>query len=138
MSEKQGFGKSWAAYRPSKGLWFWSCIASIILTMLVGFSWGGWVTNGTAQKMSASAASTAEAQLAAAYCVTAFEKAPDAATQLAALKKTESWQRNDFINKGGWDKLPGEHNPVDGAANLCAQKLMSAKLTPAKATTTSG
>ena len=138
MADKQSLGQRWAGYRPTKGIWFWSCVASIIATIVVGFAWGGWVTGGTASEMSATAADHAKAQLAAAYCVTQFEKAPNATTQLAALKKTDSWQRSDFINKGGWDKLPGEKQAVDGAADLCVTKLMSAKLTPVSATTTSG
>ena len=139
MAEKS-LGQRWSDYRPSKGIWFWSCVASIAATMIIGFAWAGWVTGGTAANMSAAAADHARAQLAAAYCVTAFEKAPNAAVQLAALKKTDSWNRSGFINKGGWDKLPGEKQPVSGAADLCASKLMSAKLlTPVKAvTTTSG
>ena len=89
--------------------------------------------------MSAAAADHAKAQLAAAYCVTAFESAPNAATQLAALRKAESWNRSGMIDNGGWDKLPGEKTAVIGAADLCVTKLMSAKLiTPVKATTTSG
>lgn len=139
MADKQSLGQRWSNYRPTKGIWFWSCVASIVLTMIVGFTWGGWVTGGTAQKMSTAAAGQAEAKLAAAYCVTAFEHAPNAAVELATLKKTDSWQRGDFIDKGGWDKLPGEKQAVDGAADLCVTKLMSAKLlTPVKATTTSG
>ena len=138
MADKS-LGQRWSDYRPTKGIWFWSCVASIVATMIVGFTWGGWVFGSKAAEMSAAAADHAKAQLAAAYCVSAFEKAPDVATQFAALKKTDSWNRSGFIDKGGWDKLPGEKQPVTGAADLCATKLMSAKLlTPVKATTTSG
>ena len=140
MADGNSIGEVWKNYRPSKSVWFWSCVASVIATLIVGFTWGGWVTNGTAAQMSATAADNAKAQLAAAYCVTAFEGAPNAATQFATLKKTDSWQRSDFIDKGGWDKLPGEKQAISGAADLCVTKLMSAKLvTPVKAsTTTSG
>ena len=138
MADKS-LGQRWSDYRPSKGIWFWSCVASIVATIVVGFTWGGWTTSYTATQESAAAATQAKAQLAAAYCVTTFEKAPNAAAQLAALKKAQSWDRSGFIDKGGWDKLPGEKQPVNGAADLCATKLMSAKLlTPVKATTTSG
>jgi hypothetical protein len=140
MADGDSLGQVWSHYRPSKSVWFWSCVASVVATLIVGFTWGGWVTSGTAAQMSATAADNAEAKLAAAYCVTAFETAPNASTQLAALKKTDSWQRSDFIDKGGWDKLPGEKQAITGAADLCVTKLMSAKLvTPVKAnTTTSG
>ena len=138
MADKS-LGQRWSEYRPTKGIWFWSCVASIVATIVVGFAWGGWTTSYTASQMSAAAADHAKAQLAAAYCVTAFENSPNAATQLAALKKADSWNRSGIIDNGGWDKLPGEKQAVSGAADLCVTKLMAAKLvTPVKATTTSG
>ena len=135
----KNLGQRWSEYRPTKTIWFWSCVASIIATIVAGFTWGGWSTSYEASQMSAAAADHAKAQLAAAYCVAAFESAPNAATQLATLKKADSWNRSSIIDNGGWDKLPGEKQAVNGAADLCVTKLMSAKLvTPVKATTTSG
>jgi len=48
---KQSLGQRWTASRPTKTVVFWSWIASIVVTMIIGFTWGGWVTGGTAQKM---------------------------------------------------------------------------------------
>ena len=81
--------------------------------------------------MSAQAAQDAKAQLAAAYCVSRFDAAPDASTKLAALQHTESWDRSDFIDKGGWANMPWVNmpwvkEPIEGVADLCAQKLISA------------
>ncbi len=136
MADKT-LGQRWSEYRPTKSIWFWSCVASIVGTIIVGFAWGGWTTSYQASQMSAAAADHAEAKLAAAYCVSAFENAPNATAEFAALKKANSWDRSGLIDKGGWDKLPGEKQPVNGAADLCVNKLMSAKLlTPVKATTT--
>ena len=99
--------------------------------MIIGFTWGGWVTGATATDRAQQAAQKAEAQLAANLCVSRFEKATDAASELAALKSTEFWQREDFIAKGPWLKLPGMDRPIQGAASLCVDRLMSAKLAPA-------
>jgi hypothetical protein len=101
--------------------------------MVVGFYWGGWTTGGSARTMATKAADDARAQLASAECVSRFESASDASTQLAALKKTDTWGRDDFIKKGGWVTLPGTKDPVSGAANLCAEQLMKAELPSAKA-----
>jgi hypothetical protein len=67
--------------------------------VVIGFAWGGWVIGGTATRMAADAASGANAELAAADCVYRFENGPDATAQLAALKKAESYQRSDLIEK---------------------------------------
>jgi hypothetical protein len=125
-------------YRPSKTLWFWSCVGCVAVTLAAGFSWGGWVTAGGAARMTQEAAQHARADLAATYCVSKFESAPDAATKLAALKKTDIWDRDDLIVKGGWTMLPGTKQVVDGAADLCVQRLMNASLPTAKSGTAPG
>ena len=127
----------WANYRPSKGAWFWSCVACVIATMIVGFAWGGWVTATSARAQTTQAVEKARADLAADYCVSRFDAAPDAAAKLADLKKAASWDRGDFIDKGGWAKLPGLNESIDGAADLCADRLINAKMTTAKSATTS-
>lgn len=135
MEETASRRERWRAYRPSKELWFWSCIASVIATMIIGFHWGGWVTGGSATHMAANAANKARAQVVAALCVKRFESAPNAAAELATLKKTDSWDRTDFISKGGWVTVPGGTQPVSDAAGPCVQKLLKAKLPVAKVAT---
>ncbi|HEY6433441.1 MAG TPA: hypothetical protein VIZ17_15790 [Acetobacteraceae bacterium] len=134
MVDKLSPGRRWEAYRPSKAIWFWSCAACIVVTIVVGFVWGGWVTGGTATRMATDAAEGGRAQLAAATCVVRFEQGPDAAAQLAALKKADSYERGDIITKNGWVTMPGDATPVSGAADICAQKLVGADL----ATTSKG
>jgi hypothetical protein len=129
MPEKSGLAR-WHEYRPTKTAWFWSCVACVVATMIVGFYWGGWVTGGSASAMAKKAADDARAQLTAAVCVYRFESAKDASAQLASLKKAAAWDRDDFIKKGGWVTLPGMKDPVSGAADLCAQQLAKAELPP--------
>jgi hypothetical protein len=130
MADNQSLGRRWTAYRPSKGVWFWSCAGCVVASIIVGFNWGGWVTGGTASRMAAAAANGARAQLAAASCVNRFENGPDAVAQLAALKKSSSYERSSLITKNGWATMPGSQEPVTGAADLCAQQLVDAT-TPA-------
>ena len=46
MANNQTVGRRWESYRPSKGIWFWSCVACVAATIVIGFGWGGWVTGG--------------------------------------------------------------------------------------------
>ncbi len=122
-----GLSNRWQTYRASKATLFWSCAGVAVATMIVGFSWGGWVTGGTAEKMSGSAASAARAELAAAMCVSRFMSGTDMVAQLAALKASNSWSRDDLMDKGGWTTPPGADKPIRGAADLCAKQLLEAK-----------
>ena len=87
--------------------------------MTIGFAWGGWTTQGTAQKM------TDEAVLAsqAAICVAQFMKQPNHQEKLKELGKIESWKRSEFIEKGGWDKMPGQEKAGSPVSQACAKGL---------------
>jgi len=122
-----GLLQRWETYRASKATLFWSCAGCAVATMIVGFTWGGWVTGGSAEKMSGAAASTARAELAAAMCVTRFMGGADMTEQLAALKASNSWNRSDLLDKAGWTTPPGAEKAVQGAADLCVKRLLEAK-----------
>ena len=118
----------WRDYRPTKVTWFWSCVAIAVATIVIGFSWGGWVTGGTAERMAADAREVGRAQLAATICVARFTDSPDAAVQLAALKDESSWSRDDTIDDAGWTTPLGLEEPISGAAELCADQLVALEL----------
>ena len=97
--ESKSIRQRWQAYRPSKASLFWSSLGCVAAVVILGFTWGGWVTGRTATEMADKAAKEARAELAATVCVQRFLDASDARAQLASLKKTNTWQRDDFIEK---------------------------------------
>ena len=100
---KQGFDE----YRASKTVLFWSSAGAAIVAVIVGFSWGGWVTGGSAREMAENSAAQARQELAALVCVDRFMATPDAAVQLTALKEiTSSYARGNFVEEGGWAVMP--------------------------------
>jgi hypothetical protein len=125
MMEKQSLRGRWEDYQPSKTVMFWACAACVIATLVIGFTWGGWVTGGTAGRMAAQAVADTRADLGAAICVSRFEAGSDAVANLAALKASDSWKRSDYIEKGGWTTLAGTEQPIAGAADLCAERLIA-------------
>ena len=88
MQQHQGqsLSQRFQQYRPSKTALFWSCGGCVVLATIVGFSWGGWTTGGTAREMAENAAAQARQELAAVVCVDRFMAAPDVGAQLTALK----------------------------------------------------
>jgi hypothetical protein len=122
---------NWSEFKPSKAMWFWSCVGCIVATLIVGFTWGGWVTGGTASEMALDAREDGRAELAAAICVAKFMDGSEAADRLAKLKEANAWQRDDVLNEGNWATLVGMEEPVEGAANLCASRLADMEAPPA-------
>jgi len=82
----------------------WGLILGAVIAMIVGFAWGGWLTRGSSQEMTDAALLTTRA----AICVAQFAKAPNYEARLKELQATSTWERAGFIEKGGWDKMPGE------------------------------
>ena len=87
--------------------------------MIIGFAWGGWTTSSTTQTM------TKEAVLAsqAAICAAQFMKEPNHEKKRKELGGTSSWQRAEVIEKGGWDKMPGQEKAGYAVARACADGL---------------
>lgn len=119
--------QDWKDYTPTKTALFWLCVASVALTIFVGFKWGGWVTGGSARDMAAQASSQGRAEVAAAVCVDRFMNAPDAQAQLVSFNQVASWMRRRHLEDAGWVTLPGSNRPVAAAAEICATQLAAVK-----------
>ena len=133
MRDGSSLGSRWSDYKPTKGLVVWACAGCIVATMVVGFTWGGWMTGGGARKLAEEAAASARYDLAAAVCVERFKAGSDMAAQLTALKELQGWNRDSFIEKGGWAKMPDRAEPTRRAATLCATQLVALETPPATA-----
>ena len=94
----------------------WGLICGAVVAMIIGFAWGGWTTSGTSQTKSDTAVLASQA----AICVAQFMKDP---SKLKELEGIESYKRSEFIEKGGWDKMPGQKEATSGVANACVTGL---------------
>jgi hypothetical protein len=97
----------------------WGLIFGAVIAMIIGFAWGGWTTSGTTKTM------TEEAVLAsqAAICVAQFMKEPNHEEKLKEFEKVDRWKVAEFIEKGGWDKMPGQEKADWGVARACSDGL---------------
>ena len=99
-----------------------------VASMVIGFSWGGWMTSGTADKLAAEQAKTAVVAALVPICVEQFQHNSDAKANLAALQKISSnWEQGQYVEKGGWATPPGATSGDYQLARLCAEKLIQAK-----------
>jgi hypothetical protein len=99
-----------------------------VASMAIGFSWGGWVTGGTANKLAADRAGAAVVAVLTPICVAKFLQGGDAQANLAALRKIDSnWEQGQYLEKGGWATPPGATSSDYELARACAAKLIEAK-----------
>jgi hypothetical protein len=130
--QKRTLSQGFDDYQASKAVLFWACVGSALVATIVGFSWGGWVTGGSAREMAEKSAAQARQGLAAVVCVDRFMAAPDVGDQLTALKAiTTPSAQGKFVEEGGWAILVPASSPTDykaradhrEAAGLCAEEL---------------
>lgn len=113
----------WSEYRPTRTQLFWTVLAGIVATLIIGFGPGGWVTGGTARQMADEAAATSHNELAAAVCAEHFMRAADARARLAKLQALDWWERDEHVADGGWATMPGEKKADSAVAQMCATRL---------------
>ncbi len=106
--------------------WIQGAVAGAIVLAIVGFSWGGWVTGGTAAKNSASASHDAVVAALAPICVERFRAQPDAVVKADALIKSSSWERGNLVEKSGFATMPGSKTVDSDVARACAEILAMA------------
>lgn len=97
----------------------WPLIGGAIAAVIVGFAWGGWTTAGGARGV----ADEAVLATRAAICVAQFTKDPNHQARLKELADTSSWERTTLVEKGGWDRMPGEDKASYAVSRACADGL---------------
>jgi hypothetical protein len=103
--------------------------AGAVATIFVGFYWGGWSLGSTAIKLADEQANAAVVAALTPICVEKFLQNSDAKANLAVLQKiSTTWERGDYLEKGGWATRPGATSPDYRLARACAEKLVQVKI----------
>jgi hypothetical protein len=105
----------------------WGAIVGAVVTMIVGFSWMGWVLGSTAERMAFERANSAVVVALTPSCVSRFMRQPDAAAKLKELQTVDTWRQREFIEAGGWATASGEKSPNSDVASACAEHLVKPK-----------
>jgi hypothetical protein len=126
MEQKKKFSlrKWWRDARPTKTAVFWSWVACVVITMIIGFAWGGWVTGRTSRQLAEDVADDAVTERLALICVAQFNQDPGKAAKLEALTQASGYERRNYVQDQGWATMPGEEGPDRAVAEECVKLLM--------------
>jgi hypothetical protein len=97
----------------------WGLIVGAVIAMIIGFAWGGWTTSSTTEKMTKEAVAASQA----AICVAQFIKDPNHEEKFKEFKELSTYQRFDFIEKGGWNIMPGQEKAGYLVTRACTDGL---------------
>ena len=123
-NQKRSFGERWQQTRPTKTTMFWSWVAVVVLTLVVGFEWGGWVTGSTSRSRAEAAGQDAVVARLAPICAYQANHDPQRDEKLKALAGTDTWSRADYVIKQGWATMPGEREADSRVAEQCVTLLL--------------
>jgi hypothetical protein len=95
-------------------------VAGAIMTLIIGFSSGFWSsTAGSVQKGNEMAKQAVIERLTP-ICFSQFNLDSNRDQKLIELKKTNSWNRADYVSEQGWATMPFEKEFDIGVAEKCA------------------
>lgn len=121
---KPDLRQRWNGVQASKTVIVWLLAAAVVLTMVIGFVWGGWVTGGSAQSTANTTAEEAVVMRLAPICVAQFNQDPQRDAKLVELREMTSYARRTYVSEQGWATMPGEDAPDRNVATACATLLM--------------
>ena len=104
-------------------LGLWSGVGGALVTMYVGFNFGGWVTNGGAVAMAKETAATAVAERLGSICVAQCNRDKAKSEKLVEMKGKDAWEIGRFIDAQSWAIMPGDEKSDSGVADACARQL---------------
>ena len=103
----------------------WGAVIGSILTMIVGFNWGGWTTSSTANQVAIQRADAAVTTAFVPVCLAQEKVDAPKGKKLGELKAiTASYEQTDFVMKAGWATFPGKTDPNRDVAEACASALL--------------
>ena len=102
----------------------WCAIGSAIITMVIGFNWGGWVRGSTSLNMGEKMAQVAVVERLAPICLSKFNLDPMRDENFTTLEAKSSWEQEKFIKAQGWATMPSEETPDSQVAARCSELII--------------
>lgn len=97
--------------------------AGAVALAIAGFTWGGWVTGGTAEAMASDRARLEVVSALVPFCVANSQADPDLSRITAELEGASSYKRPDILIQAGWATMPGADEADRDVAKACAVTL---------------
>ncbi len=101
----------------------WGAATGAVAMAIVGFSYLGWTTASTSEKLAQDTSSTAVVAALVPFCVVKAQADPNQATLVKFQAEQSSYSRSDIVTKAGWTSFDGKTAGSDALARACAEKL---------------
>ncbi len=89
----------------------------------VGFSWGGWMTGGEAEKMASARSVDNVAAALLPVCIILSRTDTNRVAKLATIQEASSFKQQFALMEAGWATVPGSEAPNRDLAQACVAAL---------------
>ncbi len=90
---------------------------------VVGFSWGGWMTLGGANKMASELAHDDVIAALVPVCLDMSRTDSERIAKIATVREASTYKRRDAVMATGWATMPGSEAPNRDLAQACIKGL---------------
>ena len=94
-----------------------------VTVAIVGFSWGGWTTSGSATTMAKEFAADEVTMALVPVCLDISAADPERVTKLATVQDASGFNRRKAMIATGWATIPGSETPDNDLALACIEGL---------------
>lgn len=94
-----------------------------VLAMVVGFTWGGWMTGGDARQMSETMSHDNVIAALVPVCIAKANADSNREAKLETIRNASSYQQREAVMKAGWATMPGTEIPNRDLAQACFDAL---------------
>ena len=101
----------------------YGALIGAVALSIVGFSWGGWVTRGEADKMATTLSDDNVIAALVPVCLDISRTDPDRVRQLELITAAVYYKQRDAVMDAGWATVPGAEEPNRELATACLAAL---------------
>ncbi len=97
----------------------YGALGGAIAVSIIGFTWGGWTTSGSAQTMAQNLAAEEVTLAMVPVCLDISAADPERTEKLASLQDLSRFARRNAMMETGWATRPGSDAPDRDLADAC-------------------
>lgn len=101
----------------------YGALVGAVAVSVLGFTWGGWTTAGSAEEMADNFAAEQVTLAMVPVCLDLSEADAERIAKLVTLREASSFQRRNAMMETGWATLPGTDAPNRDLADACLADL---------------
>ncbi len=101
----------------------YGALIGAVFVGVVGFTWGGWVTGGTANDRAMAMSRDDVVASMVPVCLDMARSDPSRADKMETIRDASTYQRRDAVMAAGWATVPGADAPDRDIAQACLAAL---------------